>query len=188
MQLRADPRLPREGAVSVRRPADEVVLCEISFSWISAQVFGRAPPGFDASAPLVPFITRNQSVHGSHPSLREFETQFPHHSPKYLCLAALHRVCGTQGVSWVAGIRHECQIAFDPVHGESFNYSCTRLWLSPGGVPLGPHALAMRSPLALPPLSQVGAKHRKRAEARRWLRGRINTAAEKVVRQHLQAG
>jgi uncharacterized protein VirK/YbjX len=181
LRLQGATTLRHEGAASVVLSVDGARLCEMSFAWVRARLLGMA-------GDVVPFITRNQSVHHESPDLQCFRHDFPQNSPAYFCLAAMHGIATAHGQPHLAGIRHDCQIAYTQEHALSFRRSYCDLWRSFGGVESGPLAWAMPVPLVVTPLSAVKSKHRKRAAERRrhWAEIAESVAASiaAVLRDH----
>src|SRR5207244_2848763 len=115
----------------------------------------------------LPFITKNHSVRHNHPRLNRFRKDFPHNSPSYFCFAALHGIASAHGNTHIAGIKHDCQIAFERDKIASFSKSYSEFWRSFGGVEVNGQAYLMPVPMSTRPLSEVKSKHRKRAIERR---------------------
>ena len=156
-----------------------VCLSEMSFVWMDGSVFGSGPG-------ILPFITRNQSIHHTSTELSRFREAFPQNSPAYFCLAAMHGIALAHGRQQIAGIRHDCQIAFDLQYQQGFLSSYTEFWKAFGGAELDGHAYLMPVPLASPPLSEIKTKHRKRARARRQHWAEIATSAAEATTPHLR--
>ncbi len=179
LKLRATTDLRHEGGISVVLCADDVVLNEMSYAWVHAGLLGLGKG-------TVPFITRNQGVHRSAPELALFREAFPQNSPSYFCLAALHGVALANRATRFAAIRHDCQVAFEERYVNSFRNSYCEFWRSFGAIERSRIAHEMPVPLAAPPLSEVKAKHRKRALLRRTHWTEISQAAQQAVGPHVQ--
>jgi uncharacterized protein VirK/YbjX len=160
MKLRATTDLRHEGGLSIVMHAGDTWLCEMSFSWVDPRIFGL-------DTGIVPFITRNQSIRFDAPALRLFRAHFPQNSPPYFCFAAMHGVAAFHGMTRIAGIKHDCQVAFEERYASGFRNSYCEFWKSFGAVELGRLAYLMPVPLSAPPISKVSARHRQRAIDRR---------------------
>jgi uncharacterized protein VirK/YbjX len=174
--LRANPRLPHEGAISAVLMSGDIALCEMGYNWVCASLFGPAE-GHDPAL----FIVRNQSVHHDSPALGTFRAHFQQHSPRYLCLAAVCGVALANDRISVVGIRHECQIAYDPAQEDNFRNSYTGFWESFGAVALARLGYRMAVPLPLRELAAIGAKHRRRAIERRRLWQQISQQTQAAL-------
>lgn len=175
------PTTPRnEGGISVLLLAGDLCLCEMSFVWLDGSMLGT-------DAGILPFITRNQSIHHQSQTLARFRAAFPQNSPSYFCLAALHGIAAAHGRRRIAGIGHDCQIAYEDRYAQGFRNSYTEFWKAFGGVELGSHAFLMTVPLEHPPLAEVKAKHRKRAHERRRHWADITHSAITVMARHCGA-
>ena len=178
LRLVASPELRHEGDISVVFAANGVRLCAMSFSWVDASVFG-------AHGGPIPFVTRNQSAHSDTPALAGFRRDFPQNSPPYFCLAAIHGLAAAHGRTRIAAIKHDSQIAFAEPYEKSFRHSYSDFWRSFGASELDHQALSVPVPLALPDLSTVKAKHRKRAQERRRHWAAVSRSAFDTVSRHL---
>lgn len=179
--LRATTDLRHEGGISVVLMADGHCISEMSFAWVPGKLLG-------VERDVVPFITRNQSArHDTAPVMR-FREDFPQNSPSYFCLAAMHGIAEANGKPHIAGIRHECQIAFDERYASSFRSSYCEFWKSFGGVEQGRQAYLMPVPLVVPPLSTVKAKHRGRAVERRRHWAEISSSAAATTARYVREG
>ena len=177
IRLRRPTTPDHEGGTSVLLLAEDVCLSEMSYAWVDGRVLG-------GTQGIIPFITRNQSTRHDDEALRRFRQAFPHNSPSYCCLAAMHGVARAQQRSVIAGIRHDCQIAFDQQHAGGFINSYSKFWQSFGGVELDEHAYVMPVPLAVPPLSSVKSNHRRRAAERRRIWDSIEQSARGATSRH----
>ena len=173
-----DPR--HEGGTSIVLQADDIRLSEMSFVWVDGTLLG-APAG------ILPLITKNQSVKFDAAALHRFREAFPQNSPSYFCFAAMHGIATAHGHRRIAGIKHDCQIAFDDRFAQSFRNSYTDFWKSFGGTESNGQAYLMPVPLTPPPLSEVKAKHRKRALARRRQWTDIAESAAETTSRHRRA-
>jgi uncharacterized protein VirK/YbjX len=181
ISLRESTRYRHEGGVSVLLSVNTKVVCEMSFAWVDAAIFG-------ADCGVCAFITRNQSTKPDSPELVRFRQAFPHNSPQYCCLAAVHGISWANGKSHLFAIRHECQIAFDSRYAESFRNSYCEVWKSFGGVGVGSQAYLMSVPMTATPLADVKSKHRKRAHERRCLWAMVEATSKEVIARRLNAG
>ncbi|WP_280155714.1 DUF535 family protein [Piscinibacter sp. XHJ-5] len=172
--LRATTDLRHEGGISVVLLADGHCLNEMSFAWVPGELLGL-------DRDVVPFITRNQSAHHDTAPVVQFRQDFPQNSPSYFCLAAMHGIAEANGKPHLAGIRHDCQIAFDERYASSFRSSYCDFWKSFGGVEQCRQAYLMPVPLVPPPLSSVKAKHRGRAIERRRHWSEISSGAAAIA-------
>ncbi|CAN5182606.1 hypothetical protein BH11PSE9_BH11PSE9_02940 [soil metagenome] len=178
LKLRATTDLRHEGGISVVLCAGNVVLNEMSYAWMPAGLLGMGRG-------TVPFITRNQGVHRSAPELALFRGAFPQNSPSYFCLAALHGIAQANRATRIAAIRHDCQVAFEERYANSFRNSYCEFWRSFGAIERSRIAHEMPVPLTAPPISEVKAKHRKRALLRRTCWAEISLAAQQAIGSHV---
>jgi len=179
LKLRATTDLRHEGGISIVLCADDVVLSEMSYAWVQADVLGLR-------GGMLPFITRNQSLRRDSMALLRFRRDFPQNSPSYFCLAALHGIAQANGHGRIAAIRHDCQVAFDERYASGFRNSYCELWKSFDSEELGRVAHVMPVPLLPPPLSTIKAKHRKRALDRRQHWSEIAQTVQRVLAPHLR--
>jgi uncharacterized protein VirK/YbjX len=149
-----------EGGNSIRLIVDGACLCEMSYVWLDGSVV-------DAPIGIFPLITRNQSAGPGSDSLRRFRSDFPQNSPPYFCLAAMHGIARAHGRQQIAGIRHDCQIAYEPRYSRSFRNSYTSFWKAFGGTEVGGHAYLMPVTPPTVPIGELRPKHRGRALNRR---------------------
>ena len=180
LKLRATTDLRHEGGISVVLWAGDVVLSEMSYAWVRAEVLGLG-------GGTLPFITRNQSVRRDSTALLRFRQDFPQNSPSYFCLAALHGIAQVNGNRRIAAIRHDCQVAFDERYASGFRNSYCELWKSFDAAELGRVAHVMAVPLAVPSPSTVKAKHRKRATDRRRHWAEIAQNVQLILAPHLRS-
>lgn len=166
----------QEGANGVFLHAGEVCLSEMSFTWIDGAVFGTEG--------CIPFITKNQSVPSSHRELDRFRDAFPHNSPAYFCFSAIQGIAMANGVTQIAGIRHDCQIAYEDAWADSFRNAYTGLWKSFSGVEVDGHAYLMPVPMRPTPIPELKSKRRARALRRRALWSEIADSAAAVTAAH----
>jgi uncharacterized protein VirK/YbjX len=171
--------LRHEGGVSVVLLADDVALCEMSYAWVEAGMLGLGRG-------TLPLITRNQSIGRSAAPLARFRADFPQNSPPYFCLAAVHAIAQLHGFDRLAGIRSECQIAFEERYASSFSNSYCRFWTTFAGTEVGSVAYAMPVPLSAPPLASVKSKYRKRAMLRRRQWAKISHDAQQALAPRLR--
>jgi uncharacterized protein VirK/YbjX len=177
--LRSPPELRHEGLVSVLLMADGLPLHQASFAWTDARLLDSS-----GDAGPVIFITRNQSVRFHSPALAAFRNSFPQNSPSYFCLAAIHGVAAVNRQTRIAGIRHDCQIAYDAEHAESFRRSYCDFWRPFGATESGSLAYLMPVPAQVTPLSAVKSNHRARARSRRKQWDQITRSAAEALDSH----
>ena len=176
--LRENKDHRHEGAVSLMLFADDRQLSEMSFAWVHPSLFAL-------DGKPIPFVTRNQLlVWPQAEALRRFRTAFPHNSPAYLCLAAMHGIAIANGRDRIATIRHCCQIAFEERYVAGFRNSYCNFWKSFGAIELDGQAYVMPVPLAPPALGSVSARHRRRAVKRRSIWFDVMDSASKLLKQH----
>jgi hypothetical protein len=157
---------------------DDAIVCEMSYSWVDGAIFGRPDCG-----PLQ-FVTRNQSTRSDASKLDDFRRAFVHHSPSYFCFAALQGVAAAHRRPHVVGVRHDCQGAFEARYRKSFQRSYCEFWKAFSGVELDAQSFLIPVPLLTPPLSEIRAKHRKRALERRQLWSAISSSARAATLRH----
>jgi uncharacterized protein VirK/YbjX len=177
IRLRAATPPRNEGGMSVLLEAGQVCLHETAYVWVEGESIG-------AGVEVLPLITRNQSVRPRADELIRFRQDFPQNSPSYFCLAAMHGIAMGHDHRFLAGLRHDWQIAFDERLSESFRNSYTEFWKKFGGREIAGHAYLMPVPPDHPPLSQVPSKHRTRAHDRRQNWRMIADDAAAAIAEH----
>lgn len=159
--LRSNPKLRHEGPVAIGLWVNDVKLCEMSFAWVDAELFGATGHS------RVPFITRNQTIGSRHPALAQFRSDHPNHSPAYFCMAALLGIAEVAGCRQIAAIRHDQQISFEQRYKAGFLHSYDDLWAAYGAEPLPRRAMSISVPPRLSDVADLKSKHRRRALNRR---------------------
>lgn len=176
-------RMDAEGDLTIMFEADGTCLHRLSFSWIEGRFAGVA-------APLLPFVARNQgSRPESHLAIAAFEQAFPHNSPSLFCAAAMQGVALAVGMTQIAAIKH----SFHPVGYRATPQRAARMaaaydhvWKLLGGVEQPGPAWLIALPYHLKPLSEISAKHRKRAAMRRAHWHEIAEAARAMLESKLK--
>jgi uncharacterized protein len=157
---------------------DGICLTELSYAWVNASLI-------NAGTGVIPFITRNQSIHHEASALHLFRSHFPQQSPHYFCLAAMQGITIAHGYSKLAAIKHDRQIAYALQYTNSFRKSYNDLWQSFGAQDAGNEAYVMNMPMALLPLDQIPSKHRKRATVRRKQWAAIANSTVASINPHI---
>lgn len=181
IRLRANAATRHEGPLSLVLCSQGATLHELSFAWVDATRLGPEA----GQGPLL-FATRNQSLQAGAPALVRFRAGFPQNSPAYFVLAALHGLAQAFGQARIAGVRDQCQIAFEPAHAGSFRRSYDDFWTDFGGQPLGRHGLEMPVPARVKPIEQVPSKHRARARKRREHWRQVAEAAQLALSPYVR--
>ncbi len=161
LRLAATEDNPHEGDLSVLLVVDAVRVCRMSFSYVSAGIFGREPR-------ITMFVTRNQTDRND--QLARFRAAFRQNSPPYFCLAALAGIAMADGLQSIYGVKHDAQIAYQERYRTSFENSYSGFWHKFNAEEVADHAYRLAIPLDLAPVSEV--IHKARAVGRRahWAR------------------
>lgn len=160
--------------------ADDIYLHRLSFSWVDGAFAG-------VGSATVPFIARNQGHHnGAVDAFAAFEQAFPHNSPSYFCFAALQGVAQALGIGEAVAVKSASQSAYNPAEARHFANAYDSFWENLGGVPLDGPFWRIALPFYLKPLSEVAARHRKRAALRRERWQAIGDAARLTIARRRQ--
>jgi uncharacterized protein VirK/YbjX len=169
--IRSDDRR-NEGELTVALTADGVLLCRISYSYVS-----RARGGESADVTIL--IARNQSKLGV--AAERFRECFPQNSPTYFCLAALCGAAAADGLTQIMAVADEAQVVYEPQYAAGFANSYSGLWRTLGGSEIGPHVFELPVPILPLPTDKISCKHRARAKARRRNWADIREQAQKAM-------
>ncbi|WLI87466.1 DUF535 family protein [Massilia sp. R2A-15] len=176
-------RMDAEGDLTIMFEADGACLHRLSFSWIEGRFAG-------VEAPLVPFVARNQgSRPGSHGAIAAFEQAFPHNSPSLFCTAAMQGVALAVGMTQIAAIKHSAHpFGHDapPQRAARMAAAYDHVWEQLGGVELPGPSWLIELPYRLKPLSDIPARHRRRAATRRAHWNEIGEAARAMLASKLK--
>ena len=154
-------RMNAEGDLIITFLADGKCLHRLSFSWVEGRIAGLA-------CAVVPFIARNQGRWtDSNDAFAAFETAFPHNSPSFFCFAAMQGIAQAAGMAQVVAVKSTSHVAFDPRSVKHFANAYDGFWKTLGGVELPGNGHLIALPFRAKPLSEMAAKHRKRAAGRR---------------------
>ena len=178
IRLRESKMDRQEGGTSIVMLVDGIRLNEISYAWVNAS-------SINVGTGVIPFVTRNQSIHYKAPELHLFRSHFPQQSPHYFCLAAMQGITIAHGFCKLAAIKCDRQIAYTLQYANSFRRSYNDLWQSFGGQDVGNEAYLMNVPFTLPPLDQIPTKHRNRATLRRKQWATITKSAVDSISPHI---
>lgn len=180
--LSLSPRWAPEGELSVCLLVNGIRLHCLSFSWIEGGTVGMG-------SQVLPFIGRNQGapLQVQH-ALEEFNACFPNNSPSFFCFSAVQGLAQALGMTSVVGIKGRANICFDRGAARSFINAYDRFWASLNGEEVAEHAYLIRLPFHHKPLSEIAAKHRKRAAMRRSYWENISSSARKTLQPYLFAG
>lgn len=172
----------REGELCITLCADQERLYNINFTWINSD-------DFDLHRHIIPFITRNQGRNQKVPELyQRFENAFPQNSPIFFCLAAMQGVARAVGATQMIGVNYANQIYYKANSIDALTHflnSYDVFWESVGGVKLPTGAYLIPVPFHIKPLSEVSAKHRKRAARRRAHWQEIDESAHVAIQAHM---
>jgi uncharacterized protein VirK/YbjX len=189
IRLEMAPRLSAEGDLTVAmiatgdaggaddtRGADSACLHRLSFSWVDGAFAGL-------ESPVVPFIARNQG-HRTNvaDAFAAFEQAFPNNSPSFFCFAALRGIAESLGFREIAAVKSAWQCAYTQAEARHFTNAYDGFWETLGGVAMPGSCWRIPLPLQLKPLTEVSAKHRKRAAMRREHWQAIGEAAQRALR------
>ena len=173
-------RMNAEGDLTIAFEADGKCLHRLSFSWIEGSVAG-------VDTAVLPFVARNQGRWtDSDLAFAAFEQAFPHNSPSFFCFAAMQGVAQAVGMAQLAAIKSCAHPACDPASANHFANAYDVFWKILGGVELPGPAYLVALPFRLKPLSEMAAKHRKRAAIRRENWGEIGEAARGTLERKLK--
>jgi uncharacterized protein VirK/YbjX len=172
-------RYAAEGDLSISLLVGRERLHSISFSWTAPQASG-------GHAPVEPFVTANQGRwRKDHEYLDSFNRAFPQSSPSYVCNAALQGLAMAVGASQMRTVATRRQVCWSPEKGSNFENAYDGFWEAVGGQRQASGGYCLAVPQPVKPLSEVAAKHRKRAAARRALLHEVGESARRVVAAHL---
>lgn len=161
IRLEMASRLCAEGDLTIALGANGTCLHRLSFSWVDGVFVGLA-------APTVPFIARNQGHRAdAADAFAAFEQAFPHNSPSYFCFTALQGIAQALGFKTVAAVKAASQSAYSQADARHFTNAYDSFWEKLGGVETAGFSWQIALPFYIKPLSEVPAKHRKRATLRR---------------------
>jgi uncharacterized protein VirK/YbjX len=173
-------RMNAEGDLTIAFEADGKCLHRLSFSWIEGDMLGVA-------VPVLPFVTRNQGRWtDSELAFAAFERAFPNNSPGFFCFAAMQGVAQAVGMDRLAAIKSEAHPAYDAASMKHFTNAYDGFWKSVGGVELDGPGYLVALPFHVKPLSQLPARHRRRAAIRREYWGEIGEAARGTLERKLK--
>jgi uncharacterized protein VirK/YbjX len=165
-----------EGGSGLMLTVNGARIAVLSFSWLPAGLVGN-----DAAQPM---ITRKQLTQ-ARDHQAAFNSAFDRATPGHLLLAAFAAFAHEIGHDAMLGLAVGRHPAATPAVMGPMQAAYDTFWADLGGTPLpGPDPAAWRMPLplALTPLSDVSASHRRRAAARRAHMDRIAAAATAVIR------
>lgn len=177
IQLAASVQMRWEGDLSIELFVDGVRLHIMSFAYVDAAIFGLEP------APII-YITRNQT-HRVQPGQGIFRATFKHTVPPYFCLAAVVGIATANDMRRVAAIGHAAQIASTPEIADTLKNSYDEIWLAFHATELNDQAFLLPVPMATAPVSELKAKHRKRALDRRRAWSAVTNAAHAAITAQL---
>jgi uncharacterized protein VirK/YbjX len=179
IRLEMASRLNAEGDLTISAHAGGICLHRLSFSWVDGAFAG-------IDAPILPFIARNQGHHaGAADAIKDFGQAFPHNSPGYFCFSALQGIAQALGMEQVVAVKSASQCAWRTVDAPHFANAYDGFWENLGGVPMAGRGWRIALPFYLKPLSEVSAKHRKRAAMRRAHWATIAESAQQALERHL---
>jgi uncharacterized protein VirK/YbjX len=170
-------RYAAEGDLSVSLTVDDERLHSVSFSWVTGELAGGAPVGI--------FIAANQGRwRKDHEYHDKFNAAFPQNSPNFACYAALQGVAQAVGASEMRAVSSRRQVCHDPGEIRNFDNAYESFWETVGGRAEASGDYVLPVPQPMKPLSEVAAKHRKRAANRRATLTEINEGAARAVAAH----
>jgi uncharacterized protein VirK/YbjX len=180
-------RLNAEGDLTVVATVDGERLHRLSFSWVDHRFAGLpCPPVPSLSSSLAPFVARNQGSRvDAAAGFAAFERAFPNNSPSFFCFAALQGIAETLGMEVVVAVKSHYQCVHDPDDEKHFANAYDGFWQTLGGEPMAGRGWCIALPLALRPLSDMTAKHRKRAATRREHWRTISDATRLALERHV---
>jgi uncharacterized protein VirK/YbjX len=147
-----------EGDLSVILSVNSVILCRMSFCYLSADILGL-------SSYMTMLVSRNQTY--PTPFRESFDRCFKQNSPQLFCLSAICGIAMTNEFKTMFAIKHDAQIAYEETLDAGFRNSYTALWEKFDAVEIDRHVYMLNVPLKLRPIRLVNRVHRARARARR---------------------
>lgn len=159
-------RYAAEGDLGVTLLVDGERLHALFFSWVTGELALRSDRAI--------FIALNQGRH-QHESQEKFNAAFPYNSPNFACYAALQGIAQAVGAKQLLAVSSHLQVCYSPKRSEKFNKSYNSFWEEAGGVRDSSGIYVLPVPRPMKPLSEIPAKHRKRAANRRVLLNEIST-------------
>jgi uncharacterized protein VirK/YbjX len=179
IRLEMASRANAEGDLTIALVADGKCLHRLSFSWVDGAMAG-------VSAPMVPFIARNQGRWAdSGAAFEAFEHVFPNNSPSFFCFSAMQGVAQAVGMEQVVAVKCVSHIAYDPDQVKHFANAYDGFWKILGGIELPGDTWLIALPFYLKPLADMPSKHRKRAAQRREHWRAIADATRSTLQRHL---
>lgn len=173
-------RMNAEGDLTIALQANGKCLHRLSFSWIEGSVAG-------IDSPVVPFVARNQGRStDSDQAFAAFEQAFPNNSPSFFCFAAMQGVAQAVGMEQLVAIKSEAHPSYDPGSVKHFANAYDGFWKILGGVELAGPGYLVALPFYRKPLSEMPARHRRRAAIRREYWGEIGEAARGTLERKLK--
>lgn len=170
-------RYAAEGDLSVSLTVDNERLHSVSFSWVTGELAGGAPAGI--------FISANQGRwRKDHEYHDKFNTVFPQNSPNFACYAALQGVAQAVGATEMRAVSSRRQVCHEPDDVRNFDNAYESFWETVGGAAQASGDYVLPVPQPMKPLSEVAAKHRKRAANRRATLNEISEGATRAVAAH----
>jgi uncharacterized protein VirK/YbjX len=179
IRLTLADRYAAEGDLSVSLTVDGERLHSISFSWVTGNLAGGAPVGI--------FIAANQGRwRKDHEYHDKFNAAFPQNAPNFFCYAALQGLAHAVGAPEMRAVSSRLQVCYVSEDIKHFDNAYESFWETVGGIaePSGGYILPVPQPVK--PLSEVPAKHRKRAANRRAMLNEISEGALRVVAAHFR--
>lgn len=171
--------LDAEGDLSVVLLADGERLHCISFSWVSGKFAG-------VDAPAVPFVTRNQGRWRRDQDIQHrFDSAFPQNSANLFCFSAMEGIARAIGASCMIGVHAGVQVCYSEKDSRHFANAYDGFWRTVGATESSVHGMIIPVPFPVRPLTDVSAKHRKRALERRRHWAEISGACEAAVMEHI---
>ena len=147
-----------EGDLTVILYVNQIMLCQMSFCYLNADIFGVSPC-------ITMLISRNQTYQTSFP--QSFDHCFKQNTPQLFCLSAICGIALTNEFRTIFAIKHDAQIAHEEPLDMGFRNSYTALWEKFDAVEINGHVFMLNVPLNLRPVGLVSRVHRRRARARR---------------------
>ena len=179
IELTAGDRTIAEGDLCITLLVNQKKLHKINFNWIRGD-------SFQLASQILPFIGRTQgSGHNDPDARQQFDAAFPQNSPIYFCFSALQGVAQAIGASEILGVHSKRQVGFNLDDTPHFVNTYDTFWESLGGTRTGDLGYAIPVPFHVKPLSEVSAKHRKRAQARRSHWKEIDESARMTLESYM---
>lgn len=175
-----------EGGASLVLRHEGQRICVLSYSTLPASLFAPAAPAADSPPSSVLFVTRKQPT-SDYSYQRVFHKAFERTTAGHVCFAALTGLALALGHRSVVGIATDSHPSTKPDREQHFRAAYDEFWTSLGGVRDSRLGYRVPVPMQFPPLEELDAKHRKRANARRAHLDAVRASAQRAIAARLSS-